>query len=279
MNKEDLLDYFKTESLKQQKIIKFNDEQLDDIFLYFGNISNFYEKLFFNFTKEELIGLIKNKKIELGRLPLESEIGLPIKIFENIFGSWKLALKEALRNKNIKFNDEFLLNLLNEIYEQTGKIPSSKDLENYNKNVSYYDYIVTFGGWKNALLLAGIKLPKHGAELPKYFLTSEDFKFINNKDFKAKTEDDYIIYTYEKVLSGQYKKYPHLFWEEEDIMKKPKIIMDHLLKNILKWNDYDIYNCLTLPIIKQYRLESMYKYVFNNDFNKLKTKLYPDIFL
>jgi len=185
MNKEELLQYFKSEALKQQKIIKPIDQQIDDIKLHYGSISNFYDRLYFKFSKEELIELFKNIEKELGRTPSETEIGLPIKIFENAFGSWKLMLKEIYPtksgiNKTVKtkttrkLNDKInvkklekpskvlLLNILKELYEQLGRLPKIKDLKNLNnpedvKQITHHNYVLNFGSWGNALREAGLK--------------------------------------------------------------------------------------------------------------------------
>ena len=98
MNKQELLNYFKTESLKQQRIIKPTDEQLDDILTEFNSSTRFLNQLYYSFTKDELIDLIKTKEQELGKIPTKNQVGFPVQVFDNVFGSWELALNDAKKN-------------------------------------------------------------------------------------------------------------------------------------------------------------------------------------
>ena len=63
---------------------------------YFKSLTGLNEFLESDYTKEELIEILKNKKNELNRLPTGKDMKIPRGIiFINQFGSWENAYKEA----------------------------------------------------------------------------------------------------------------------------------------------------------------------------------------
>ncbi|HCL4455185.1 TPA: hypothetical protein N2D10_003212 [Clostridium botulinum] len=102
------------------------------------------------YTKKDLLNMIKEKTKELGRIPSMTEFSHKHRIVKN-FGTWENALieagfsKEEIHNRNKKYSDEDLLNIIKTKYLQLGKIPQTKDVK------QYYSIIDRFDSWKNAL--------------------------------------------------------------------------------------------------------------------------------
>ncbi|MBD5589367.1 homing endonuclease associated repeat-containing protein [Clostridium botulinum] len=102
------------------------------------------------YTKKDLLNMIKEKTKELGRMPSITEFSHEHSIVKN-FGTWENALieagfnKEDILNRNKKYSDEDLLNIIKTKYLQLGKIPKAKDVK------QYYSIINRFDSWENAL--------------------------------------------------------------------------------------------------------------------------------
>jgi hypothetical protein len=63
---------------------------------YFKSYNGLFDYLSNNYTKDELIFILKNKKKQLGRTPITKDIKFPKPIvFIDAFGSWENATKEA----------------------------------------------------------------------------------------------------------------------------------------------------------------------------------------
>lgn len=126
-----------------------------------------------SFSDEELLQQIRDKAKKLGRIPKITEVDFYEIIIER-FGKWTDALrsagfdektidnryirkytisgKESKHGKStsyVKYTDEELLQQIIDKYKETGKIPTTYQVENY-KNISR-----RFNGWENALLKAG----------------------------------------------------------------------------------------------------------------------------
>ncbi|APR02582.1 TPA: homing endonuclease associated repeat-containing protein [Clostridium botulinum] len=107
------------------------------------------------YTKKDLLNMIKEKTQELGKIPSMSDFSHK-HIFVKNFGTWENALveagfnKEDILNRNKKYSDEDLLNIINTKYLQLGKIPKAKDVK------QYYSIINRFDSWENALKKADL---------------------------------------------------------------------------------------------------------------------------
>lgn len=111
-----------------------------------------YNKIY---TKKDLLNMIKEKTKELGRIPSMAEFSHEYSIVKN-FGTWENALveagfsKEEILNRNKKYSDEDLLNIIKTKYLQLGKIPKAKDVK------QYYSIINRFDSWEDALKKANL---------------------------------------------------------------------------------------------------------------------------
>ena len=113
------------------------------------------------FTKAKLISILQSKAKELNKTPsaLELQDVIPNTwyTFARHFGSFNNAIKEAGLTPTIefhKFTKEELIQILKDKYNELGKIPTSDDMINPNKNL----YIQYFGSWNNALKESGLKI-------------------------------------------------------------------------------------------------------------------------
>ena len=102
------------------------------------------------YTKEELLDIIKAKAEELGRAPFGYEISQRKAIVKN-FDSWDNAIEAAgLYINRQNYTDEQLIEIMKEKAKELGRKPRSKEISQ----------IVTitkrFGSWDKALEAAGI---------------------------------------------------------------------------------------------------------------------------
>ena len=104
-----------------------------------------------NYTKEELLDIIKAKAKELGRVPHRCELPQEQTIAKN-FGSWDNALKaigmEIVRKA--KYTEEELLEILKAKTEELGRAPLHKELTQAKTIVDH------FGSWDKALEAVGM---------------------------------------------------------------------------------------------------------------------------
>jgi len=164
---------------------KYQDLKIPSITAYknrFGNLKNALElagiptrPYHCSYSDKELLDNLKHKYEELGRLPTFKEIKNPTGYaYRKRFGNWKKAVdlaglnyKANRRNTTCisKYTDEFLLDIIKEIHKQAGRIPKIADLKQVGempqfkgvKHITRYTYESRFGGWKKALILAGLK--------------------------------------------------------------------------------------------------------------------------
>jgi hypothetical protein len=117
-----------------------------------------HSKVFF--TKEELIYILQTKAKELNKTPSALELKDIIpntwNIFAKHFSSFNNAIKEAGLKPTIEYNkytNEELLKLLINKSKMLGRIPTSYEMKDPDKNW----YINKFGTWNKALIEAGLK--------------------------------------------------------------------------------------------------------------------------
>ncbi|KLV18336.1 homing endonuclease associated repeat-containing protein [Bacillus anthracis] len=105
-----------------------------------------------NYTKEELIQIIRDKYERLGYVPRLYEIKQAATITK-VFGSWENALLEAdLKSERYK-SDEELLEELIQFGNKIGRKPRKVDCDKHKFPIGKYQR--RFGSWNNALKLAG----------------------------------------------------------------------------------------------------------------------------
>jgi len=92
-----------------------------------------------------------------------------------------------MRNK--KYTDEFLISELYRFYENTGRVPTSRDFINQKEYPCYNIYKITFKSWKNALTIAGFHV--YGSLYTEEELINELWTFYN-KTHRTPRLSDFI---------------------------------------------------------------------------------------
>ncbi|NFH40788.1 homing endonuclease associated repeat-containing protein [Clostridium sporogenes] len=107
------------------------------------------------YTDDELLNMIKEKSKELRRIPNINDMLYKSKIYEK-FGTWENALIQAgfnkidVYNRNKKYTNEDLLNILKERYYKQGKVPKTYEIKQYDAIVK------RFGSFDKALKKANL---------------------------------------------------------------------------------------------------------------------------
>jgi len=117
-----------------------------------------------DYTKEELLDLLRKKAKELGRSPKGKEINQDknypdISIYSEHFGTFNNALKEAgleVKYQFRKWTKEDLLNKLIKKANQIGKTPTQKNIDKDPLMPAKGNYGKYFGSFTNAVRLAGL---------------------------------------------------------------------------------------------------------------------------
>lgn len=119
-----------------------------------------------NYTKSELIELLKEKAKELGRTPKEREMkskpGYPTSYtYSKHFGSWNNALKIAKLDivQESEYTKQQLIENLINYSKELGRTPSVFDMKGQHPSIGPFSD--KFGSWNNALLECGLK-PNEG---------------------------------------------------------------------------------------------------------------------
>lgn len=121
-------------------------------------------------SNDDMLALISNFIDELGRLPKSKEIDanpmLPTaNTLRSRFGSLKNALdlaQDRLRSNKHKYTDKELLDLLRELGEKKGRMPTVADVRADPNMPSVSTYMAHFGGiFANALIRAGYRKGYH----------------------------------------------------------------------------------------------------------------------
>lgn len=103
------------------------------------------------YTDEELLKIVSDKALELGRIPKSKEVVQNWAV-SNRFGSWNKALKAAGLGTNKEYHTkEALLKLLQLKASQLGRTPSRNGMK---ERASFYR---VFGDWETACIEAGLK--------------------------------------------------------------------------------------------------------------------------
>ena len=117
-------------------------------------------------SKDELLNELRRLHEELGKVPQIKDINQhgiwKLTKYYASFGSLANALEEAgiKENVNTKSIDrEELIEDLKRIYKKIGRVPRLIDLDEHSK-YSKMSYFLHFDGFREALLLAGLKKPK-----------------------------------------------------------------------------------------------------------------------
>ncbi len=115
--------------------------------------------------KEKMLNYLRDFLEKNGRSPIQKDFmhnpKYPSYItYCRIFGSWNNALDLA-NLKTIKggqkiYNNDELLNFLQQFYNENGRIPTCKDLDNNDKYPSYITYYRIFGSMNKALKLINL---------------------------------------------------------------------------------------------------------------------------
>jgi len=115
------------------------------------------------YTKEQLIFYLKKLAKELKKTPTIKNINKKKKYpssstYTKRFGSWNNSLKKAgLKiNSRKKYDKTELIENINLLRKELGRIPKSSDLKSKKWTASYSTYKNHFGNWKKALKAAGI---------------------------------------------------------------------------------------------------------------------------
>lgn len=105
-----------------------------------------------DYTKEELINVIKKKVKELGRIPKASEIKEITPILKQ-FKTWNNALKQAeLKVNKRRYTEQDLLKIIKSKANELGRTPKFSEIKEIKP------VLKTFGTWNNALKNAELKI-------------------------------------------------------------------------------------------------------------------------
>jgi len=153
---EKILKYFKQESIKNNELKKYSEEEIIIIKLHFKHLTNFNAAILKSLTEEDLINILKLKAKELGRSPHNTEMIFPKAIiFIDKFGSWENALSNAglelLKEKPLSNNEIDALNVIKEKYIELNRVPFCYDVD----ELTLGRVLRFFGSWNNALIKAG----------------------------------------------------------------------------------------------------------------------------
>ena len=129
-------------------------------------ILNYITLLFLmkKYTKEQLLFFLEKLAKKIKKTPTISNINKNKKYpssstYINRFGSWNNSLRKAglKLNSRKKYTKKELIENLNQLYKELGKIPKTKDLKNKKWMASSSTYRKYFGSWRSALKAAEIK--------------------------------------------------------------------------------------------------------------------------
>ena len=119
----------------------------------------------YRWTDEMMLEALRKLAKKLGRSPLRKDIVAEPGVMpcsQSIwkrFGSWNAALEKAGLEKYYCYKrnltDEDLIQALQELAEEVGRVPTVKDLERSKHKPSHSTYMKRFGNWHNALEAAG----------------------------------------------------------------------------------------------------------------------------
>ena len=150
-------------------------------------------------SKEELINVIKEYSIKIGRVPKKEDMkgsqGVPItSTVKKCLGveTWKEALSLCGFETNIvhKHTEEFGLNKLKEYYNILNRLPMQKDFIDNNWKPHFSWYAKNFGSMKNALYKIGLVEKPLSIE-ERVQLSIEELRNIAKKLDKCPTNDEY----------------------------------------------------------------------------------------
>ena len=86
------------------------------------------------------------------------------------------------------------------------------------------------------------------------------------------------ITLYRLILDGKYEDFPKNYWINDIDLKKSKECFSFLIENILRWDEDNIKNNLSLKVLEKYKLKSMLSILYNNDLYSLVNTVYPKMF-
>ena len=120
-------------------------------------------------TDEEMLEALRKLAEKLGKTPThrdtKKESSMPsANAYIQRFGTWNNALKLAglqVNKKHRHMTDEELLEALRKLAKKLGKTPRQQDLSKDSSMPSSATYIKRFGGWNNAIRMAGLQINKN----------------------------------------------------------------------------------------------------------------------
>lgn len=131
-----------------------------------AGIEQLESKPYPRYTKEEMLSMLKEKAKQLGKVPTQDELNSDPEMPKFLtyvyrFGSFKSACKEAglsyrKHGRSIKFTDDELLDMLRNKAKELGRVLTGNDLGKRNNMPVRQVYIYRFGGLQIALKKAGI---------------------------------------------------------------------------------------------------------------------------
>jgi len=150
------------------------------------------------YTKEGLLENIRTLNRELGRTPTSKDLTYPsISPYRKVFGSWNNVLKHVGFSKDLttpnmnsyrrvfgswnnalmelglpvtiakKYTKEKLIQILRQIYAETGKTPSKRGINALKGYPNTNTFDAYFGSWNKAVKAAGLKPNKGGSRKKK----------------------------------------------------------------------------------------------------------------
>lgn len=118
------------------------------------------------YTRDELIGQLRILAASLDRKPKIADVKQSDKLpsfqtFVNRFGSWTAAKREAgidtEGSHKPKYSREELLDLLRDLRDELGHVPTARELDAKDGYPSRSTYSARFGSWSEAKKQAGIE--------------------------------------------------------------------------------------------------------------------------
>jgi len=122
------------------------------------------------YTKEALLENIRTLNRKLGRKPTSKDLTTPnMNSYRRVFGSWNNALMELGLPVTIakKYTKEKLIQILRQIYAETGKTPSKRGINALKGYPNTNTFDAYFGSWNKAVKAAGLKPNKGGSRKKK----------------------------------------------------------------------------------------------------------------
>jgi len=156
-----------------------------------------------DYTKEELIGMLRNKANELGRSPiikdLDSDKNMPDRdTYERHFGSFNKSLEAAgLEVKYIfrKWTKDDGIKWLIYKYQELGRTPGIRDFDKDPRTPAKNVVRKLFGNWTNALREAKIPIKRFHSEEELIKVLQNLYLKLNRTPTREELKQEYISVT------------------------------------------------------------------------------------